>query len=529
MSVIAKDVVKPNIPITAIQAELARRDLRKFSKEAWRIVEPKPYVSNWHIDAICDHLALVTLGEIRNLIINIPPRHTKSLSCSVMWPVWSWVRNPSLQFLFSSYAGELAIRDAVKSRRLIESGWFQERYGHEWHLSLDENKKDRYSNSEGGHRISASVGGKTTGEGGDVLGIDDPHNAKDVYSDTERGNVLDWYDNAWNSRLNDATTGQKVIICQRLHDNDLVGHILEAEGERWETLMLPLEYVPRKKCITYTNDGNGTRGDAVFEDPREEKGELLNPVRFGENEVVQAKNLMSARDYSAQYQQDPTTEGGLILKRHWWKEWNYPEGHPERGKTDLPLPDFHEIIQVYDTALEQSEEDDYTARTTWGIFTENNRMNAMLLERLEERLSFPELREEAYQSYRQYQPDVVLVEKKVSGHSLIQELRKKGVNVRGVKIKGDLVFRAHVSSIVLEKGAIWYVPRAWAGDVITQCAKFPAAAHDDIVASCVIAWQYLRRRHHLHLSDEEIEDKKDNRDLALFRESRSGFSNPYAQ
>ncbi len=510
--------------LTQAQAEFYRRDLRKFVAAAWPQVEPKPFKNNWHLDAICDHLAYVTFGDIRNLMINIPPRQTKSLTASVIWPVWEWLLDPTVQFLFASYAQDLAIRDAVKSRRLIESAWFRERYGSIFYLDPADNRKHRYVNNHGGHRISTSVGGKTTGEGGDKICIDDPHNMADVYSDAKRFGALSWWDNSMRSRLNDPPTGQKILIGQRSHDADLFGHILTTEDERWEVLCLPLEYDPARHCITFFNKGKGhiTSDGAVFQDPRQKKGELLNPLRFGEDEKEAEQKAMSPRDFSAQFNQDPTSGGGLILKKKWWRQWCYPDDHPEAGKP-MPYPDFFEIISFYDTAFEEDEEADFSARVTAGLFeySESGRevdtkVHALILERMNDRLEFPDLKVEAVAHNTDWSPDRTLIEKKSSGHSLIQELRKAGVSVWPVNPgTKDKVFRAHMVAQILKEGRLWYIPRNWAYEIINQCATFPVGEHDDLVDCIVMLLAYIRRMGIIQLDDDEKDDE-----MRLFSQPR---------
>ena len=506
---------------TDAEGELCRQDLRWFIKCAWRAVEPKRYTPNWHIDAIADHLAWVSLGEIRNLIINIPPRMTKSLSTSVCWPVWDWLVTPSSQFLCASYAHDLAIRDAVKSRRLIESAWFQDRYMIDFSMNAGDNNKHRYSNDKGGYRISTSVGGKTTGEGGDKIVIDDPHNMKDVYSDVKRHATLAWWDNSMRSRLNDPTTGQKVINGQRSHDNDLFGHLLETEGDRWVHLNLPMEFDPPRKCITYPNP-KGLRVEQkeraevyepLFEDPREKRGDLLNPLRFGEEEVLAERHAMSERDYASQFQQDPSSGGGLIFKRQWWRQWCYPADHPQAGK-EIPMPEFFSVVSAYDTAFEIKQENDCSARLTFGLFNYQDKptgppeVHAMLLERFNERVEFPELKAEARAHEISMHPEITMIEKKASGHSLIQEMARADIHVRAINPgMNDKVFRANMVQQILKNGRIWYVPRAWAYEVISQCAKFPTAEHDDMVDCFVMILAYMRRLGIVGVDDDEKPDE----------------------
>jgi len=506
---------------TAVSAETCRRSLRRFLKAVWPLIDPKPLVNSWHIDAIADHLAYVTLGDIRNLMISVPPRSTKSSVCSVAWPAWVWCDQPETQFLFASYAAELANLDAAKMRRLVESRWYQQRYPQVVILS-DENRISRFSNTAGGYRTSISVGAKTTGLGGDILVLDDPHNALQVESDAIRKHTIEWHDGAWRSRVNNANTSRRVYVGQRTHVGDVFGHVLAMEGQRWEKLVLPMEFDGSRRCITYRNRGNGPEGEPLFRDPRTTPNSLLCPERFDENYVAQEKEAISARVWNAQYQQQPEGAGGVILKRNWWRPWRWPDWHAEYRKTERPLPDIFEVVQTYDTAFESGEQDSWTVRTTWGLFQyseltrdERNRTHhatperthAILLERRRWRPGFGEMRDEAIESAKTWEPDRILIEKKASGHSLISELRKKGLPVRGVKVDGDLVYRAHMSSLPLEKGAVWYVERRWAEDLINECAAFPNVDFDDQVSAVTIALQYMRRYMDLQLSDDELDDE----------------------
>lgn len=511
----------PQAILTALAGERMRREFRLFAQRGWQIVEPKACIWNWHMDAICEHLLYVTQGEIRNLMVMIPPRMTKTTLCSVLWPVWHWVQRPGAQFMGAGYEQSLVLEAAQASRRLIESPWFQRFYGGDWYLLPDENKKELYRNSSGGYRISTSVNGKTAGFGGDIQLLDDPHNTKNAESDAIRISAIEWHDNSWRSRMNNPNTTQKVYVAQRTHDADIFGHVLGMEENRWTVLRLPMEFDPKRICITYPNNGKGVRPDAkaIFRDPRKIDGELLNPKRFDADTAQTEKDAMSNRAWNAQYQQQPEGQGGLILKRPWWKQWVYPEWHPEAGKERL-LPDFIEVIQVYDTAFEEDEEADFSARTTWGIFTHREsekdpktgrlregkqRICALLLDWFEDRVGFPELREEMIAANAEFSPEWILIEKKASGHSLIQEGRKKQLPIKAVKLTdgGDLVSRIHMASLMLEKGCIYFLPRKWSYKLIEQVAKFPNGEHDDTEATLAIAWQFMRKYHDLSLPDDE--------------------------
>jgi hypothetical protein len=276
-----------------VDRELATRSLREFVRQAWHVVEPAtPFVPGWHIDAICAHLEAVTRGEIRNLLINVPPRHMKSLLVSVFWPAWEWIRWPERRWLYSSYVGALSIRDSLKCRRLIESPWYRARWSHVFSLTGDQNAKMRFDNDRSGYRLSTSVGGAVTGEGGDRIVCDDPHKVDEVESDAARKTAIDWWDVAMSTRVNDPKTSAMIIVMQRCHQRDLSGHLLEKGN--FEHLCLPAEYE------------GPTRATSIgFSDPRTEQGELLWPERFGPQEIAELKINLGSYAAAGQLQQRP--------------------------------------------------------------------------------------------------------------------------------------------------------------------------------------------------------------------------------
>lgn len=517
---------------TMIQAENMKRDLREFMEGAWHVVEPgKPFKGGWHIDAICEHLTYVSLGDIDDLVINIPPRHTKSTMVAVMWPAWEWTWNPSVQWLFATYASSLTLRDSIKCRRLIQSPWYQERFGDCFQLSSDLNQKGRFDNSFYGYRLATSVGGTATGEGGDRIVVDDAHNMKDINSDTIRGGVIDWWRDTMSTRGNDMKKLGRVIIAQRGHHQDLPGHVLSTGG--WVHLNLPGYFVPKTRCVTRAkkestrivpaSDEKYTFGDEIeplvmdeliFTDPRKKENDLLQPERFGPAEMAKLSMELTERGFESQIQQNPSAKGGNIMKEHHWREWVEPE-----------LPQIQMIIQSYDTAFEEDEESDFSARTTWGVFEYEERLNPklpwtaqykgqtrlclILLERLNKRMEFPELRENATEAAQLWKPDKVLVEKKASGHSLAQELRRAGLPIARIKVTDSKFVRAHAASLVLERGCIFYVKRNWAQEVIKQCGNFPADDHDDLVDSTTMAMLWLRKK----WSADFLDDDDDNDNL----------------
>jgi len=519
---------------TQIQATDMKRDLRNFIEQAWHVVEPgKQFKGGWHIDAICEHLTYVSMGDIDDLIINIPPRHTKSTVVAVMWPAWEWTWNPSVQWLFATYASSLTLRDSVKCRRLIQSPWYQEHFGDCFQLSSDLNQKGRFDNSFSGYRLATSVGGTATGEGGDRIVVDDAHNMKEINSDTIRGGVIEWWRDTMSTRGNDMMKLGRVIIAQRGHHQDLPGHCLSTGG--WVHLNLPGYFVPKTRCITKAKKDSTrtipanpnpevfTFGDHIplvkkdqvlFVDPRKQENDLLQPHRFDQAAMTKLSMELTERGFEAQIQQNPSAKGGNIMKEHHWREWTEPE-----------LPNIQMVIQSYDTAFEEDEESDFSARTTWGVFEYEERLNPklpwtaqykgqtrlclILMERMNKRMEFPELRDNAMEAAQLWKPDKVLVEKKASGHSLAQELRRAGLPIARIKVTDSKFVRAHAASLVLERGCIFYVKRNWAQEVISQCGNFPADDHDDMVDSTTMAMLWLRKK----WSADFLDDDDDNDNL----------------
>lgn len=291
---------------------MAKRRLQDFVSLCWGVIDPKPYVDSWHIGCICEHLTAVSMGQIKRLMINIPPRHTKSITVSVMWPAWEWILHPEIQWLFSSYAQSLSIRDSVKCRRLIQSPLYSQllsRYQPEFEFVDDQNTKIRFENNFGGYRLATSVDGTNTGEGGDRIVVDDPNNVREVESDTERENTNTWWDEAMSTRLNDPRTGAKVIIAQRTHEDDMCGHVMErmadeedADAADWDLLVMPARY-----------EGNRIFTQIGITDQREEEDEPLCPERFDDAELRVLESDLGEYGSACQLQQRPAPRGGGLF------------------------------------------------------------------------------------------------------------------------------------------------------------------------------------------------------------------------
>lgn len=467
----------PTLPgENAIKKVLAERHLRHFIAQAWEHVEPgTQYVGNWHIDAICEHLEAVSRHQITRLIINIPPRHMKSLTCAVFWPVWDWINAPHTRFLFSSYAQTLSVRDNLKARRLIESPWYQANWSDKYSLAADQNQKTRYDTNKGGFRLATSVGGALTGEGGDKVVIDDPISAMDTHSEAVRTSTLQWWDEAMSTRLNDKKTGAFVIIMQRLHEEDLTGHIIARETG-WDHLCLPQEYESKHPHPIVSSLG--------FKDPRKEEGELLWPEREGPKEIEELKRRLGSMAAAGQLQQRPSPAEGGMIKRSWWKFYD-----------ELPAK-WDKLIMSWDCAFKDSEKNnnDFVVGQVWGLVG----ADAYLVDQVRARMDFPST-VEAVKSLCAKHPQVSakLIEEKANGAAVIQTLTRKIPGIKAINPEGGKESRVAAVSPFIESGNVFLpnkLGRAWVDDLIEECAKFPAAAHDDQVDSMSQALNWLHNK-----------------------------------
>jgi predicted phage terminase large subunit-like protein len=441
---------------TEIQAEKARRNLREFISQAWHVVEPStPFVGGWHIDAICEHLEAVSRGEIRNLLINVPPRHMKSLAVTVFWPAWEWATWPERRWLFASYALGLSVRDSVKCRRLIESPWYQANWCRVFELTSDQNTKTRFDNSATGYRLATSVGGSATGEGGDRITIDDPHQVSEANSDAIRESTLTWWDETMSTRLNDPRAGARVIVAQRVHELDLSGHVLEQGG--WEHLCLPAEFEGK----TFTSIG--------WEDPRTVEGELLWPERFGPTEIEALKRSLGSYAAAGQLQQRPAPAGGGMLNKSWWRFYQEPPAH------------FDSVLQSWDLAFKDGPTSDYVVGQVWGA----KGADRYLLDQLRARMDFPAT-VAAIRALTAKHPSAgeILIEDAANGAAAIASLRREIGGIIAVRPDGGKIARAAAVSPQIEAGNV-YLPdlnlQPWVADLILECSRFPKGAHDDQV------------------------------------------------
>lgn len=495
------------------QSEMLSGSLREFVRAAWPQVEPSmAFVPNWHIDAICDHLEAVTRGQIRNLLINVPPGHAKSLLVSVLWPAWVWLSKPGWRYIGSSYNIDLSLRDALRCRTLIESSWYRGTFAPEWTFDQGQNAKGFYQNTALGSRLSTSVAAGNTGWRGDCIIVDDCLSAKDQFSDAKLEECLIWWDVVMSSRFNDMQRGNRVIIMQRLSDRDLSGHVLAKGG--YEHLMLPTEFEPDNRCHTKIG----------WSDPRKKRGELLFPELFPDSVVEQAKRDMGQDGFAGQHQQRPTPAGGGMLKSHWWRYWQprganlgpvpvkMPDGSIEhRNAIEIPVH-FDEVLQSWDMAFKETATSDYVV----GQVVAATAADRFILDQDRARMDLPKtLQAVRSMSGRWPNAFIKLVEAKANGPAVVQSLAHEVGGFIEIEPIGGKVSRASGASPALESGN-WYLPHPaiapWVPDFIKECAAFPRGVNDDQVD----AWSQAAARL-LH-----IQAAKPNDEELMFRIGRRG-------
>ena len=487
--------------VELLRAEKARRRLHDYVRWAWSKVDPAAFIDNWHIGAMCEHLEAVTRGQIQKLLITEPPRHQKSLTTCVFWPTWEWIDQPEEQFIFTSYRQDLAIRDAVKSRRLIQHDAYQAAWGDRYQLAGDVNLKHRYENNRQGHRISVGFG-SALGENATRVVADDPHNMEEAHSKAIREGDVETWNSTLSMRRNNPKRDALVIIMQRLHEGDLAGAVLRQGG--WVHLKIPAEYAGRRVISI----GPGNLGT---EDPRKQKGELICPERIGPVEIAEMKTTLGSYGTSAQLQQDPSPEEGGIIKKAWFRLW--PAG--------VPLPPIEHLLLVYDTAYTEDTLNDPTACNCWGIIREpkHKRRVAILFDSWSEHLAWPALRRRLAEDWKaRYggnpkdpadpgkRPDALVIESKATGVSLIQDLNTEGIpaiaarRIYGTRYELDKVARASNISPLIEAGLVWLLesearpgePRSWAASTRDQLCSLPKGERDDEADAAVHGLTYLK-------------------------------------
>jgi predicted phage terminase large subunit-like protein len=463
--------------LIAEHAALCAASFRLFLESAWPVIEPRtPFVPGWHIDAICEHLQAASRGELQRLLINIPPRHMKSIAVSVMWPVWLWTFAPHLRFLTASYGANLAERDANRARTLLRSPWYH-RHWPDLELKPDVNRTNRYENTHTGYRIATSVGGEATGEGGDVIIVDDPHKLEEAMSDSARARVLDWHDGTIASRFNDPKTGIEVAVMQRLHARDLCGHLLERGG--YTHLCLPARYEPGHPFVWP-------------HDPRQNEGELLWPAHIPEPALKRIETDMGSFRSAGQLQQRPAAVEGELLKRSWWQF--FPPEYLSESEIG-GLPQFAYIVSSWDTAFEDKTSSDYVVGQIWGLRGADRYLLWSYRRHANLHATMQAMRN-AHKWASERWPRAAyttLVEKSANGAEIVANLKREIAGVIPVTVSTDKITRAIAAQPPLESGNIYIPGRAapdtaagyhapdWVANLIEEAATFPNGKYDDQV------------------------------------------------
>ncbi len=458
-----------------------------FIRGAWHVVEPfTPYQHNWHIDTIASHLEACTYGLIRNLIINIQPRHMKSLLVSVFWPSWVWTFRPETQWLFISHREALSTRDNLKRRRIILSEWYQREFGRVFSMTPDQSQKSWFENNKRGHMIASGLTG-AIGLGADFIVGDDVLSREHAYSKARRDQANRVWDETVSTRGNNPATVVKVMIAQRLHTDDVIGHImnLEAEGaDRYDKLIIPTEYEPANPS-PLTSIG--------WLDPRTKPGELLWPDRYTAEYIARLKVSLGSMGAAAQLQQRPVTAGGNIFNVKSWRFWR-PSGSSlppfslrlQDGATfqpvivDLPSP-LTIQLQSWDAAFKDQEENSYVVGQVWA----KAEGGYYLIDQVRDHLSFPATLKAIRDMTQRYPlTRLKLIEDKANGPAIIQSLRSEIRGIVPVSPEGSKESRAHAISPLVEAGNV-YLPHPaiapWVYDLIDEAANFPASVYNDQV------------------------------------------------
>lgn len=464
--------INPAVALAAVRREKARRAenrLPEYIRQAWPIIEPgRTYISNWHIDCIGEYLEAVELHQITRLIINIPPRHMKSIEVTVAYPTWAWIKHPEKRFIKVSYADTLSRKHNILSRDIIQSPWYQENWGDKFRLKSDVNRQNEFRNDKQGMMYSTSTGGSLTGEGGDVIILDDPQDPLMANSEAERAATIAFFTNTLQSRLNDPKTGTFIIVMQRLHEQDLTGYALEQELG-YTHLCLPA-IAEQKTIVSFPLSGK--------EIIREE-GDVLNPQRFDTHSLQNIKKSMGTLQFSGQYQQSPAPAGGIIFKREWLTQF-YREP-----------PRMQMLIQSWDMPFTKSEGSAKCA----GIVMGRRGSEIYLFDLVNDKMEFTES-VAAMRTLSGKWPNAraKVVENKANGPAIVSLLKKEIPGLVEFNPVGGKEERALSITPYLEAGNLFLpnpVKCPWVNDFIDSLLKFPKGKYKDDVDAFVQGVLYL--------------------------------------
>ena len=476
LGVLPKD--SPQIPkihqlLAEDRKERCRENFMPFVNEMW-----SAFIAGRHHAIMADAFERVANGTLKRLIINMPPRHTKSEFASYLFPAWFLGKYPEKKIIQTAHTAELATGFGRKVRNLVNSADYQKVFPVK--LSSDSKAAGRWNTNKGGDYFAIGVGGAVTGKGADVLIIDDPHSEQEAMQGNPAvyDRVYEWYSSGPRQRLQPG--GAIIVVMTRWSKRDLTGQIIQnsikRDGDEWEVIEFPA-LLP--------------------------SGKPLWSEFWKQAELEAIKAEIPVGKWEAQYQQNPTSEEGAIIKRENWQIW----------EKDTPPPcEF--IIQSWDTAFEKSNRADYSACTTWGVFYKTSNdgseaANIILLDAYKARLEFPELKQKAMELYKEWEPDSCIVEKKAAGAPLIYEMRRMGIPLQEYTPgKGsDKIARVNAISDLFASGFVWCPDTRWAEELMEECASFPNGEHDDLVDSTSQALLRFRQGGFIRLNSDEYDDE----------------------
>ena len=464
--------------VVAKEKETAQDNFMAFVGKVW-----PNFIHGKHHEKMAAAFEKVARGECKRLIINMPPRHTKSEFASYLLPAWFLGKYPEKKVIQTSHTAELAVGFGRKVRNLVDSDVYKSIFP-SLGLQADSKAAGRWATNKGGDYFAIGIGGAVTGKGADILIIDDPHSEQEAALAETNSEVYDktyeWYTSGPRQRLQPG--GSIIIVMTRWSKKDLTGRVIKADaqrgGEGWEVIEFP----------------------ALFENDVP-----LWPEFWKREELVALRSELPNSKWMAQYMQNPTSEVSAIVKREWWQIWEHD---------DPPMCEF--TIQSWDTAFLKTERSDYCACTTWGVFYQENNVGVMvphiiLLNSFKERMEFPELKQAAFEHYKEWEPDSLIVEAKASGAPLVFELRARGIPVQEyTPSKGsDKIARLNSVADMFASGRVWVPATSWAEELVEEVASFPSGEHDDLVDSMTQALLRFRRGGFITLDSDEQDEAPD--------------------
>ena len=448
--------------------EKAKDSFLDFVKYVW-----PGFIAGRHHKIVAQKFEDIANGKIKRLIINMPPRHTKSEFASYLFPAWMIGRRPDLKIMQATHTADLSIRFGRKVKNLMETEEYQKVFGVK--LRSDSKAAYRWETDGGGEYYAAGVGGNIAGRGADLFIIDDPHSEQDAMSPAALEGAWEWYQGGPRQRLQPG--GAIVLVMTRWSELDLTAKLLkqsamDIKADKWEMIEFP----------------------AILE-----SGKPLWPEYWKLEELESVKASIQLQKWQAQYMQQPTADMSSIIKRSWWNIW-----------TKEKIPKLQYVMQTYDTAFLKSQTADFSAIQTWGVFypEEDKSAHVILLDAKKGRWEFPELKRIALEEYQYWEPDTVLVESKAAGLPLTQELRASGIPVVNFSPSrgNDKISRVNAVAPLFESGMVWAPEASWAEEVIEECAAFPFGEHDDMVDAMTQALMRFRQGGFITHPEDYVDD-----------------------